>query len=94
MLYFVRQCDRDMYKRDAFKRSNDRPVYEKDYSWHVGDGIPSGFDDVCEVQADGHELDLILKRFPNLPIAKYENGDLKRVMLWSGDFAKFIYHNL
>lgn len=40
-----------------------------------------------EVQADGHELQRILDSFENIPRSR------KPVMVWSGDFARFILRN-
>lgn len=47
------------------------------------------FDDVVEIQADGHELEYIRARFNNLP-----DCPNARVVTWTGDFAQFIYNHL
>jgi hypothetical protein len=60
--------------------------------WYVGEYIQNAnsavSDDVCEVQADGHELAAILHQFQNLPRC---DGS---VQTWYGDMAKFIVGNL
>lgn len=47
------------------------------------------FEDVCEVQADGLELEYIRANFKNLPDMP-EN----RMIRWRGDLAQFIYDHL
>jgi hypothetical protein len=46
-------------------------------------------EEIDRVQADGDELDFILRNFANLPYA-YD----KLVKTWYGDMAKLIYFNL
>jgi len=66
------------------------------FDWHVGEKKPSRnpsnefepFTDVCEIQADGHELDYIRKNFSNLPMCH------KAVVTWKGEWAQFIYDHL
>ena len=69
----------------------------REYQWHVGDKKPEAmtgsmtsapFDDVIEIQADGHELNLIRQNFKNLPDCD------KAVVSWKGDWAQFIYDHL
>ena len=43
---------------------------------------------VIRVQADGDEVDYIHRHFSNIPFAN------KRVVIWTGAFAQFIYDNL
>lgn len=47
------------------------------------------FQDVVEVQADGLELDHIMKNFTNVPFRLNS-----RVTSWKGHWAQFIYDNL
>lgn len=42
----------------------------------------------AEVQADEHELEVLLAHFQNLPRCN------NRVQLWHGEFARFIVNNL
>lgn len=63
----------------------------KDITWHVGEffDIPTReVDNVICVQADGDELDLILRTMKNLPTSH------RHVVRWFGDHAKFIAANL
>lgn len=61
-----------------------------DVPWHIGQRLP-GIDkdlaNVVEVQADGHELDLIKAHFRNIPMSE------SRVVVWTGETAQFIYNN-
>lgn len=56
--------------------------------WHVGTKYEHNehtIDHVTEVQADGHELEWVLREFNNIPTIR-----ARRVMRWHGDIAKFI----
>lgn len=67
-----------------------------EYRWHVDDALPfpsSNVEFVVEVQADGHELELILFRYPGLPHVLRDIPGSK-VQRWFGDQAKFIVANL
>lgn len=78
-----------------------RLIYGKtnEHHWHVGEPKPcqfysdgettEDFPDVIEIQADGHELEHIRKRFTNIP-----DVPGARVVTWSGDIARFIYNHL
>lgn len=61
------------------------------FNWHVGTplGKIRNIQEVVEVQADGDELDHIESAFTGLPLAPK-----KRVVVWTGDFARFIVGNL
>lgn len=65
--------------------------YKAEHNWHVGENKRRLDDDetVIELQADGDELDEILLRIEGIPVAKH-----KRVMIWRGDIAQFIWENL
>jgi hypothetical protein len=74
---------------------DNRPM---EFGWHVGQQPQWLQDDVwshrirsfpVEIQADGDELDEIYHQFPNIPQA-----NLSRVVIWTGDFARFIALNL
>lgn len=58
--------------------------------WHVGESnyISVIIDDIHYVQADGDELNYILRKITNIPMA--QQGAIK----WYGDHAKFIVGNL
>lgn len=91
MLYIVRQCD--VQVANVRKREG-RQCEPRDYVWHVGQQRPclvgdTPFEDVCEIQADGHELDHIRSRFKNLP----DSPD-SAVVRWKGEMAQFIYDHL
>lgn len=64
-----------------------------DCVWHIQSHkptfniIPAEKSIIQLLQADGDELQLIIKRFPNLP---YSYG----FCTWRGQFAQFIYDNL
>jgi hypothetical protein len=45
-------------------------------------------DAIEEIQADGHELDYIKNNFSGIPMCN------KRLVIWRGPFAEFIYWNL
>lgn len=69
-----------------------RKSHHLELNWHIGEKKPMTFGepymDIAEVQADGHELNYIRKRFINLP-------DIKGgVVSWKGDWAQFIYDHL
>lgn len=69
MLYIVRKCDVEFAK---MRRKEGRYCETNDYPWHIGEVRPcladkTPFEDVCEIQADGHELLYIRSRFKNLP---------------------------
>jgi hypothetical protein len=55
-----------------------------EYRLHIGEKV---IVDVIEVQADGHELELIRNTF-NVPCVKG-----KRIQRWYGDYAKYIAGN-
>jgi hypothetical protein len=63
------------------------------YTWYVQKGKPKFHDvDAKEtivvlLQADGHELELVLSRFKNIP---HSFG----ICTWRGEMAQFIYDNL
>jgi len=67
------------------------------HDWHVGETKPARnpsigsepFMDVCEIQADGHELEHIRKNFSNLPMCGH-----KAVVTWKWGWAQFIYDHL
>jgi len=70
----------------------------REFTWHVGTEHPRDysnpkdpkfFNDVIEVQADGHELQRIRDTFGNLPM---KHG--ASVICWKGDLAQFIYDHL
>lgn len=70
-------------------------IYEDDteIEWHMGKVIPSGFQNVKMVQADGHELDYIQKQYSmnnnySIPMPN------QRVVRWCGDIAKTIIANM
>lgn len=82
-------------------RSLRNPTLTVDAEWHVGELVtlatirdkcahnaPSVFECI-EIQADGHELSLIERKFTNLPMVS-ENP----AVVWTGDHAKFILNNL
>lgn len=86
MMYLIRQSDKDR----AAKLGGET----KEYPYHTGEGKPrhkngEGFEDVCEVYADGHELEMIRRRYTNLPDVPSSAS-----MTWKGDFAQFIYDHL
>lgn len=57
-------------------------------SWHLDQPYCNLLDDinlVTEIQADGDELDWVLKNIAGIPYCA-----TKRVMSWYGDHAKFI----
>lgn len=61
-------------------------------SWHVGDkmlGRRSPYQDVTRIDADGQELEHILRYCSNIPVVK-----MQRVVIWNGETARFIYDNL
>ena len=63
---------------------------KKHFNWYVGDGRPGvNLEQVEEIQADGDELDHIKTNFTNLPMANH-----RRVVRWSGEFARFILSHL
>lgn len=68
--------------------------------WHTGEDKPDLWQPkdpllprrfIKEVQADGDELEFIRINFDNIPIPKLGH---KRVVIWTGDMAMFIYNNL
>jgi hypothetical protein len=64
----------------------------RSHAWHVGERWPVRDEEavhVTMIQADGDELDLILRFFKNLPWR--EN---RRVLRWPGDLARFIAFNM
>lgn len=68
---------------DITKKQNQTTVSK---SWHVGNPAiyVSSHQDVESVQADGHELQKILRMCKNIPTTDAS------VMVWFGDHAKFI----
>jgi hypothetical protein len=61
------------------------------FEWHVGEVFPrvTVFPrDFITIQADGDELQYILSTFQGIP------KTTARVVVWTGDFARFIYDNL
>jgi len=87
MLYIVRQYDVDIAKREE-------ETHARDYKWHVGCDVPClvggrKFRDVCEIRADGLELEYIRLRFKNLP-----DVEGAKMVQWRGDIAQFIYDHL
>jgi hypothetical protein len=58
--------------------------------WHVNESSPFCEEEceVCEVQADGHELDYIQKLAAGLPMTR------TYTVIWKGVLAQFIYDNL
>lgn len=61
-------------------------------TWHTGEPCPVPFaniKNVEEIQADGGELELILRVCQNIPVATTTN-----VMRWFGDDARFIVANV
>jgi hypothetical protein len=66
---------------------------ESAYQWHVNQKSPTDdrdepWENVCEIQADGHELDYIRRNLSGLP-DKPNAGFL----VWKGELAQFIYDN-
>lgn len=60
--------------------------------WHIGERNPVEYQEirqVVEVQADGDELEYILKHFKGIPTV-----DNCSVVRWFGDDAKFIANHL
>ena len=69
-----------------------KSIVKTEYIWHVGQRVPHfAFigEEIEVIQADGDELDHIIRNFSNLPFAKNV-----RVHRWHGDLAKLIYYNL
>ena len=64
--------------------------HNRDYSWHVGEPMPSpDVDQVVEIQADGHEKKVIREMFgESIPMTT------ESVVNWYGDIARTIYLNL
>jgi len=63
--------------------------------WHVDEKVPINqhmVRHVFEVQADGDELEYVLKRFRDLP--HILDGNNARIQYWYGDNARFIAGNL
>ncbi len=62
-----------------------------EYSRHIQDDLPKleKGEWVLEIQADGHELAVILQQIEGIP-----NAPQQRVVRWFGDHAQFIYANL
>lgn len=61
-------------------------------TWYTGERCPVAFADIKnveEIQADGGELDLILRVCQNIPVVTTTN-----VMRWFGDDARFIVANV
>ena len=59
--------------------------------WHVGETrpeIPANW--ITDISADGDELEYILSRFRNIPLA----SSSRITVSWFGDHAKFIFANL
>jgi hypothetical protein len=63
----------------------------REYTWHVGNLIPDLNCQCVEVQADGHELEFLLKNFRNLP---HVEVSVRRIQQWKGSLSQFIYDNL
>lgn len=77
---------------DSISRIANNPVLLS--RWWVGDPLPWPLNAqnkhlVVMVQADGHELDLVLKSCDYLPRAY-----LKPVQTWRGEMAQFIVDNV
>lgn len=71
-----------------------RSIRVEEYTWNIGgtkprltDGNP--FDDVCEVYADGRELETIRRRCTGIPDVPSSGA-----MVWKAPFAQFIYDSL
>ena len=63
------------------------------HEWHVNESPPDReasdpWENVCEIQADGHELDYIRRNLSGLP--DKPNGG---IVAWKGAWAQFIYDN-
>jgi len=78
-MYLVRKVDRESGKNYTWRQGEKKPRHK--------DGAP--FNDVVEFSADGKDLELIRKRFRNLPDIP-EAG----FVLWRGDLGQFIYDGL
>lgn len=72
-------------------------------TWHIGEQIPLDYHDmmnVQQIQADGHELEHIIKKFTilinskGLSIVTIPINPNQRVHRWFGDIAKTICANL
>lgn len=61
--------------------------------FHNGSMPPLNNEEIDFIQADGDELDEILKCFQSIPIP-IDDGDPKRVCRWYGEMASFIYFNI
>jgi hypothetical protein len=94
MMYIIRQSDKDAAALMSRHSRHGDTVETKNYTWHVGEGRPrnsdQGFEDICEVYADGHELENVRKNYKNLPDVTNECGGV----VWKGDLAQFIYDHL
>lgn len=87
MMYLLRFVDRQAIKGGSSE-------YAHQYHWKVGEAKPrfsdgNGFNDVCEVYADGSELVYIRKRYTNIP-----DCPTLGFMVWKPPFAQFIYDHL
>lgn len=68
----------------------------KEIDWHIGELLPLWLhrDSIDHIVADGDELDHIVDLFTvgqsqvTIPLAN------KRVVIWTGEFAKMIFVNL
>lgn len=71
-----------------------RSTRVEEYTWNIGGTKPrlkdgNTFDDVCEVYADGRELDIVRRRCTNIPDVPSSGS-----MVWKAPFAQFIYDSL
>lgn len=60
---------------------------KREYTWNVPSEKPLILEPVIKMDADGHELEQIMRRFDNLPYAHSRST-------WRGYMAQFIYDNL
>ena len=85
MMYILRQSE-----IVQTKVTDDLPQH----TWNVGGKKPrqldgNCFDDVCEVYADGPELESVRRRCTNIPDIPSSG-----CMVWKGPFAQFVYDSL
>lgn len=64
-------------------------LYVNNTPWRVGEQRPVMKEDIKTIQADGNELLYLRSRFTNLPFTSH-----RPVVIWRGEFARFIYDNL
>lgn len=79
-----------IFENQSSVLGNRTPDNETDIVWYVGEHLPE-FDvhKVCEIQVDGHELEVIENTFPNFPIPRD-----RRTVRFFGDFARMVVGNL